>query len=134
MIRSYSGCMELKTYQERLDYLKLFSKVADNRFQIERKIRQSFYGSDFWKYEIRPQIILRDLGLDLGCKDVKIIGTIYVHHIDPITEDDIIRRNPKIYDPELLISASFKSHQYIHYSTAISKPYEERFKNDTKLW
>lgn len=76
----------------------------------------------------------RDFGCDLGTFGVYIFGSIYVHHINPITEEDIEANDYKLYDPENLISTSIDTHNAIHYRQSDSDPYVERESGDTKLW
>lgn len=127
--RSYSELIEIPTFDQRLEYLKL--KGAE--LNSPRAISESFYKSKPWR-ERRKSIIVRDFGCELGIMGIYIYGPIYVHHMDPITEEDILNGHPKLLDPENLISMSLNSHNIIHYRTKESEPLIERQPGDTKLW
>ena len=130
MIRSYSELIKLKSYSERLEYLKLY----DNNALSPRHMSESFYKSKLWE-TIRDQILQRDLGFDLGVFGVYIEGSMYVHHINPIEEHDIIYLTDKLINPENLITTSGTTHNKIHYSQEEpEKPWVERTPGDTILW
>lgn len=144
MNKSYSELMKLKTYQERFDYLKLGGKVGQDTFGFERHLNQTFYKTPEWK-SVRNEVIVRDMACDLGIKDKdeytdtylhQINSKIYVHHINPITPDDIYNRRPKLLDPNNLICTSKQTHDGIHYgvkNTVRTMP-TERSRNDTIPW
>lgn len=135
MIRTYTELMKLKTFTERFRYLKFSSKVGEETFGFERYLNQGFYQSYEWK-QVRNSVIVRDMGLDLGCEDRPIPARIVVHHMNPITADDIIKRPELILDPEYLISTCHKTHNAIHFGDE-SVLYEDpivRTPGDTKLW
>ena len=130
MIRSYSELIKLKSYSERLEYLKLY----DNNALSPRHMSESFYKSRLWE-TIRDQILQRDLGFDLGVFGVYIEGSMYVHHINPIEEYDIIHLTDKLINPENLITTSGETHNKIHYSQEEpEEPWVERTPGDTILW
>ena len=130
MIRSYSELIRLKSYSERLEYLKLY----DNNALSPRHMSESFYKSRLWE-TIRDQILQRDLGFDLGVFGVYIEGSMYVHHINPIEEHDIIYLTDKLINPENLITTSGSTHNKIHYDQEEpEEPWVERTPGDTILW
>ena len=130
MIRSYSELIRLKSYSERLEYLKLH----DNNALSPRHMSASFYNSRLWE-TIRDQILQRDLGFDLGVFGVYIEGSMYVHHINPIEEYDIIHLTDRLINPENLITTSGTTHNKIHYSQEEpEEPWVERTPGDTILW
>lgn len=128
-MRTYSELITLPSFQERLDYLKLF----DNNALSPRHMSEQFYKSHIWR-TIRQQIIDRDLGFDLGVTGVYIEGTVLVHHIDPIDENDIVFQTAKLLDPENLITTSLNTHNLIHYNQEVRDVWVERTPGDTKLW
>ena len=128
-MRTYSELIKLKSHSERLEYLKLL----DNNVSSPRHMSMSFYKSRMW-LSTRDYIIERDLGFDLGVFGVYIEGPVYVHHIDPITEHDIIYLTDKLLDPENLITTSRDTHNRIHYKTTKKEEWIERTPGDTILW
>lgn len=104
-------------------------------FGSHRYLNQMIYKSKKWK-SIRNEVILRDNGCDMAHEDYIISGPIYIHHINPISIDDILNENKNIFDLENLISTSYKTHDAIHYGSSNNLPklYIERKLNDTKLW
>ena len=134
-LKTYSELSKLKTFEDRFQYLRLDGIVGEETFGFDRYLNQILYKSDKWK-QCRRGIIIRDNGFDLGCEGYEVHGRILIHHINPITVDDIINRNPKVFDPEYLILTSHNTHQAIHYGNEdllILAPIE-RSKNDTCLW
>ena len=92
IIRTYSELIALPTFEERYRYLRIGGKVGEETFGFERYLNQEFYKSDEWK-SVRRQVIIRDNGCDLGMEDREIYGRIIVHHMNPITIDDLIQRS-----------------------------------------
>jgi hypothetical protein len=140
MNKSYSELMQFSTWQERLDYLYLGdNKIGDMTFGGHRWLNQNLYNSIEWKH-LRRQIIIRDNGCDMGCIEYPIANRskIIIHHINPITIDDLLNQSSKVFDLDNLISVSFNTHQMIHYGTKqtrdILRLNGERSPNDTKLW
>lgn len=107
--------------------------MLDNNVTSPRNISGEFYKSRLWK-GVRRDIINRDLGFDLGVFGVYIEGPMYVHHIDPINESDIIYLTTKVTDPENLITTSLDTHNAIHYKQEEKDGWIERVPGDTKLW
>lgn len=134
-MRSYSELTKLKTFEERLAYLRLDGHVGFETFGWDRYFNQKFYNGDpFWK-SIRREVILRDDGLDLGVQGHPIGGKIIVHHMNPITVEDIEKRSETLLSPEYLICVSHDTHQAIHFGRDISIPeFVERKPNDTCPW
>lgn len=135
-IRTYTELSKLKTFKERFEYLKVSDKyVGEDTFGWERYLNQKFYSTTEWK-NIRDQIIVRDLGCDLGVEGYDIRGPITIHHLNSITKDDIVNRTKYLTDPEYLICTSHRTHNAIHYGSLDSLPQEpiERTKNDTCPW
>jgi hypothetical protein len=135
MNRTYSELAELETFEERYHYLRLRGEVGEPTFGSERWMNQEFYTSREWRH-IRHHVIARDNGCDLGIDGREIFDTIIIHHINPMTPDDIIHGESWIVDPEFLISTSHRTHNAIHYGDAglLQQPYVERRPGDTLLW
>ena len=137
MKRTYSELSKLKTFDERFEYLKLCDKkVGEETFAGHRYLNQRLYKSDKWK-EVRADIITRDKGCDLGVEGEEFgeKEEILVHHINPITIEDVIECRPCVFDPENLISSRLKTHNAIHYGNKETLDrYDERKPGDTKLW
>lgn len=133
--KSYSELKKLKTFNERFDYLKLHGNVGKETFGVDRIFNQMFYKSKEWK-SVRNKVILRDNGCDLGIAGQE-INRIVVHHMNPITLEDINERPEYVLDPEYLICTSDNTHKAIHYGDAellkMSKVINRK-KGDTKLW
>lgn len=133
-IKTYSEMILLDSFEDRLRYLQLDGKLFDDTFRGNRPISQILYHLPEWR-RIRDRIIARDNGFDLGHENYPILGRIYVHHINPISLNDIIGKSPIVYDLENLISCSFDTHKCIHYSIPIPKrDIYERTINDTCPW
>jgi hypothetical protein len=135
MIRTYSELITLQTFEERYKYLRLGGVVGRETFGYDRYLNQMFYKTKEWQ-NIRREIIIRDLGRDLGVEGFEIFGRIYVHHMNPITKEDILNRSAFLLDPEYLICTSHNTHEAITYgdeSLLITAPIE-RTKNDTCPW
>lgn len=135
MIRSYSELRRLDTFEDRYEYLRLRSSVGQSTFGFDRYINQQFYRSTQWK-QIRDHVIARDQGLDLGVDGYEIYDKIIIHHMNPMTIDEIEHGDSSILDPNFLISTTHRTHNAIHYgdSSLLVKPLIERRFNDTKLW
>lgn len=134
-IKTYSELIMIPTFLERYQYLKIGGRVGEETFGYDRYLNQTLYRSPEWK-RFRRDMILRDNGLDLAHDDYEIVGKILVHHIDPITPKDVIRRDPKIFDPENVVCVSLNTHNAIHYgdeSLLMLDPIV-RTKNDTCPW
>lgn len=135
IIRTYSELIRLNTFEERFNYLKLDGRVGEETFGFDRYLNQIFYTSDEWR-SIRDYVITRDKGCDLAMPDREIEGIILVHHMNPISKEDILSRNKIILDPEFLICTIKNTHDAIHYGDEdllIIGPVERR-PNDTCPW
>lgn len=115
-IRTYSELSQLTTFEERFEYLKLGGKVGADTFGFDRYLNQQLYKSPEWK-RVRQEVILRDNGCDMGLEDYDIFGTIYVHHMNPITVEDIENSSDFLLNPEYLISVTLDTHNAIHYGS-----------------
>jgi hypothetical protein len=134
-VRSYSELRQFDTLEERFDYLKLDGSVGKVTFGYERYLNQRFYTSSQWK-SIRNEVIARDLGLNLGIEGNEIYDKIIIHHMNPITPEDIHGGNEQILSPEFLICTNHKTHNAIHYGDSSLQvlPFPERRAGDTTLW
>ena len=135
MIRTYRELNRLKTFKDRYDYLRLDGEVGQSTFGYDRYLNQLLYKSGIWR-ETRDIVIIRDQGCDLGDLDYEIKGRLYVHHMNPITVEDIKNRDEKVFDPEFLICTSHNTHNAITYGNESLLPQLpiERRKNDTCPW
>lgn len=134
-IRTYSELITFSTFEERYKYLRLGGKIGEETFGFDRYLNQSFYKTKEWM-SIRDSVIIRDCGCDLAIADREIYGRILIHHMNPITKEDILRRSKYLLDPEYLICTSKNTHDAIHYgdsSLIITSPLE-RSKNDMCPW
>ena len=134
-IRTYSQLKQLKTFEERYDYLKLGGVVGEDTFGFDRYLNQNFYRSREWK-RVRDEVIMRDNGCDLGVDGHEIRGKILIHHMNPITSEDIHRVSDYLLNPEYLICVTHRTHNAIHYgdeSLIVAAPIE-RTQNDTCPW
>lgn len=136
--KTYSELKEIPTFIDRFRYLKLDGQVGAETFGFDRYINQKFYHSDaLWK-SVRREVIIRDLGCDLGCIDRPIPkgAKHFVHHMNPISIDDLVQHSDWILDPEFLILTTFETHNAIHYgdeSLLVIDPVI-RVANDTCPW
>lgn len=135
IIKTYSELKQLQTFEERYEYCKLGGIVGETTFGFDRYLNQQFYRSPEWK-RIRREIILRDEGCDLAFPGYEIHSKIYIHHLNPISEDELLHGVEAIINPNNLVCVSFDTHQAIHYgdSSLLPKTPIERRPNDTKLW
>lgn len=134
-IKTYSELITLPTLEERYRYLRLRGCVGKETFGHDRYLNQILYTSPEWR-SFRREIIIRDDGLDLGCEGFNIFGRILVHHINPITVEDVLNRSFKVFDPDNVICCSHNTHQAIHYGDESLLPLlpPERKPNDTCPW
>lgn len=140
-IRTYSELMSIPTFKERYRYLRLGGRVGEDTFGFDRYLNQKFYRSDEW-LALRDYVIVRDTGNNDYCQDLgmksgyDIHGRVLVHHMNPITKEDILGRSKYLLDPEYLICTVKNTHDAIHYgdeSLLLEMPIE-RTKNDTCPW
>lgn len=136
IIRTYSELITLPTFEERYRYLRLDGQVGVETFGFDRYLNQTFYRTDKEWLAVRDDVIIRDNGCDLGIVGREIYSRIIVHHMNPITKEDILRRTKYLLDPEYLICTTKRTHDAIHYgdeSILMLGPIE-RTKNDTCPW
>lgn len=135
IIRTYSELITLPTFEERFEYLRLGGKVGEATFGFDRYLNQIFYNSDEWR-SIRDYVIMRDAACDLGIPGREIYSRVLIHHMNPITKEDILRRSKFLLEPEYLITTIKNTHDAIHYGDAsiLVKPLVERTPNDTCPW
>lgn len=134
-IRSYSELSKLKTFEERFKYLQLNGEVGRDIFGFDRYINQRYYTSAEWK-AIRDRVIVRDNGCDLGVEGREIYGKILIHHMNPITVEDIETQSDILTNPEYLIATTHDTHNAIHYGdeNLLIKGPVTRSPNDTCPW
>lgn len=136
MKRTYNELILLPTFEDRFNYLKMGGRVGEDTFGWDRVFNQAFYKSREW-LEARRKVILRDNGCDLGIEDRMIYDKIIVHHMNPITLDEIEEGGPELFDPRFLICCSHSTHNAIHYGDEdllIKTNFVERKPNDTCPW
>ena len=135
IIRTYSELITIPTFEERYRYLRLGGRVGEETFGFDRYINQAFYKSKEWQ-SIRDYVITRDMGCDLAMEGREIPGLILIHHMNPITVEDIVNKSDYLLDPEYLICTLKATHDAIHYgdeSLLMTGPIERR-PNDTCPW
>lgn len=135
MIRTYSDLRRLRTLEERFDYLSLGGSIGESTFGFDRWINQQFYRSREWR-QVRDIVIVRDEGFDLGVYDTPIRGNPQIHHMNPLTLEDIEEATENLLDPEFLICTSQRTHNGIHFGdkSLLPQPFVERRPGDTVLW
>lgn len=116
-IRTYTELSELKTFKERFEYLRLDGSVGESTFGYDRYLNQVFYKSQVWK-RVRDTVIIRDNGCDLGIIGHEIYDKIIIHHMNPITIQDIERESEFLLNPDYLICVTHNTHNAIHYGDA----------------
>lgn len=134
-IKSYSELITIQGFLQRYEYLKLNGRVGAETFGSKRWVNQKFYRSPEW-LRFRDKIIIRDCGCDLGVDGYDIFGQIIIHHINPITLDDILNRASCVFDPENAICTQLSTHNAIHYgdeTLLITEPVT-RSEHDTCPW
>lgn len=135
MIRSYHELRRLRTFEERYYYLQLKGIVGESTFGFDRYLNQILYTSDRW-LKTRDGVIIRDNGCDLGIEGYEIQGRILVHHMNPITIEDVEEERDIVFDPEYLICTTLRTHNAIHFGDEklLPKVPIERRRNDTCPW
>lgn len=134
-IKTYSELIQYSTYEDRLNYLRLHGVVGEDTFGFDRYLNQMFYKSPEWR-KVRDYVIARDNGCDLGVLGREILyDKILIHHMNPLTRDDIINKTDFLLNPEYLITTIKRTHDDIHYGFSNKvKVVIERKKNDTCPW
>lgn len=135
-MKSYLELSQLKTFEERFKYCQCFGKMGATTFGSHRLLNQMLYRSPQWK-KIRQQVLIRDRGCDLGIEDRPVRTKVIIHHLNPITIEQVVNHDPIVFDLNNLICVSHETHNAIHYGDGSkltpSKP-TERTAGDTKLW
>lgn len=134
-IKTYSELITIPTFEERFEYLQLKGSVGKDTFGYDRYLNQVLYRSPEWK-RLRNQIIIRDDGCDLACDGYDVYGKVLIHHLNPITVEDVLARSRKVFDPDNLVCVSHNTHNAIHYGDVdllVTGPII-RTKNDTCPW
>ena len=134
-IKTYRELIRLDNFEDRYKYLRLYGVVGQDVFGFDRYINQAFYTSKKWR-SIRSEVIIRDNGCDLAIPDREIGGTIFIHHINPISLEMFECDDPLLFDLDNLVCVSRETHQAIHYGdeSLLIKDYSPRRPGDTKLW
>lgn len=135
MNRTYSELLGIARFEDRFEYLRITGRVGAETFGSERYLNQRFYNSYDWK-QIRDFVIVRDNGCDLAFPGREIFTTMYVHHINPLTPNDVKNHTSALFDPENLITVTHETHNAIHYGNInnLVQDFVERRPGDTKAW
>lgn len=134
--KTYTSLSNIDSYEDRFNYLKLDGSVGVDTFGYDRYLNQVFYASKEWK-SFRNKIISRDDGCDMGHPEHPIRGMILIHHLNPITKDDVLNRADCLFDPDNVVCVSKETHNAIHYgddSIIRTNALVERTANDTCPW
>ena len=134
-IRTYSELCRIDDYEQRFRYLQLHAQVGMATFGFERYLNQRFYTSAQWK-QVRTEVIARDLGRDLGVEGYEIFDRVIIHHMNPMSVNQVTEADERILDPDYLVCVSHETHNAIHYgdTSLLRKPFVPRQPGDTKLW
>lgn len=134
-LKTYTEMSKFSSFEERYEYLKLNGSVCTDTFGFDRYLNQALYRSKEWK-DFRQKVILRDNGCDLGVEGYEIPRNVIIHHINPITKEDVLNRDQSIFDLNNVVSTTLETHNAIHYGSDIpqSKQLIERRPNDTCPW
>lgn len=133
--KTYSEMLRFSSFEDRFEYLRLHGALGRTTFGFDRHINQRFYKSQEWK-NVRDFVIVRDDGCDLGVSGYEIYGNILIHHINPMTIEDVVHGAEWIFNSEYLITTTHNTHNAIHYSdtSLLPKIVVARESGDTKLW
>lgn len=134
-IKTYTELLQRSSFEDRYDYLALKGSVGMSTFGYDRWLNQRFYTSSQWK-SLRSYVIVRDEGCDLAVPGFEIHERVYIHHMNPMTVEDLTHGNEDVLDPEFLITTTHRTHNAIHYGdkNLLPKQYTPRRPGDTKLW
>lgn len=134
-MRTYQELVSIPTFLERYRYLRINGRVGEETFGFDRWLNQQLYRSKEW-IEVRQRVLFRDGACDLGCSDYPLWDRALIHHMNPITRDDILRRRNIVLNPDYLITVSHGTHNAIHYGDESLLPLDpvERRPNDTCPW
>ena len=135
MNRSYAELKRIRSFSERYDYLKLDGVVGNSTFGFDRHLNQALYTSKRW-LQVRNEVIFRDEGCDLGIPGYEIEKGLLIHHMNPITIEDLEEQKDYVFDPEFLICVSSRTHNAIHFGdkTLLRTLPKERSPGDTCPW
>lgn len=134
-IRTYSEMIRVRSFEDRFDYLNLHGEVGRETFGFDRWLNQAFYRSREWR-SLRSFVIVRDEGCDLAVPGYEIHDRVYIHHMNPMTKDQLIQGDEDVLDPEFLVLVSHRTHNAIHFGdrSLLPQDYVPRRPGDTKLW
>ena len=135
-IKTYSELTKLTSFEERLNYLRLYGNIGYETFGHDRYINQMFYKSREWEH-IRHEVIVRDSCCDMALPGFEIYGKVFIHHMNPLVINDIISSTENLLNPEYLITVSHSTHNLIHYGndgSIKSSVIAERKPFDTCPW
>lgn len=134
-MKTYTELIQFSTFEDRFNYLKLDGNVGEETFGFDRWLNQKFYKSQEWQ-NIRDFVIIRDGGCDMAMDGYEIHGKLYVHHMNPIEQNDILHSTDKLIDPEYLVCVSHSTHNAIHYGdiSILQTDPVIRTPNDTCPW
>lgn len=134
-IRTYSEMIRVRSFEDRFDYLNLHGEVGRETFGFDRWLNQAFYRSREWR-SLRSFVIARDEGCDLAVPGYEIHDRVYIHHMNPMTKDQLIQGDEDVLDPEFLVLVSHRTHNAIHFGdrSLLPQDYVPRRPGDTKLW
>lgn len=135
ILKTYTDLIKLPTFEERFRYLELGGAVGADTFGFDRYLNQRFYTSQIWQ-RVKREVIIRDNGCDLGVEGYTIFGRVIVHHMNPITVEDVVKQTDALLNPEFLICVSHTTHNAIHYGSEelLPKGPADRKPNDTCPW
>lgn len=135
LIRRYSELIKLPTFEERYEYLRLAGLIGESTFGHDRYLNQVLYHSSEW-LRFRKEMIVRDNSNDLALDGYPIVVGIILHHLNPLTIEDVENRSNRIFDPENVVCVSHKTHEAIHYGdkSLLPKMLVDRRPNDTCPW
>lgn len=134
-IRIYNELRRLETFEERYHYLELKGILGEQTFGFDRWINQRFYRSREWKL-VRNRVIIRDNGCDLGVPGFEIYSGLIIHHMNPLTVEELKHGDERLIDPNFLITTSLQTHNAIHFGDESLLPRGPvvREAGDTTLW
>lgn len=134
-IRTYSEMIRVRSFEDRFNYLNLHGEVGRETFGFDRWLNQAFYRSREWR-SLRSFVIVRDEGCDLAVPGYEIHDRVYIHHMNPMTKDQLIQGDEDVLDPEFLVLVSHRTHNAIHFGdrSLLPQDYVPRRPGDTKLW
>lgn len=134
-LRTYRELSRIQDFRERYRYLRISAPIGAPTFGWDRILNQVFYKSAAWR-DARTAVIARDYGRDLGVEGYEIFDRAEVHHMNPMTIDEIAHREEQILDPEYLVTVSQRTHNAIHFGdeSSLAQPLVVRRPGDTKLW